>query len=328
MNFNKRSQWIFFKTGIVFVILILIQCKEDRSVRAQIEQIPVAIEIDRFDEKFAKTNAANFLELKRNYAYLFHEQYADSIWINRLQDTIQQEINKELAVVFSELDELETELGSFYQHLLFYFPKTKVPHIVTLSNYVQYKERIWLDEGFLCIALDNYLGVDHKFYSGFPQFVRVNLKPEQIVVDLANIYAKKILVSNKKRSFVSKAVQYGKELYLMQLLLSKHTPNGVIGYSKTQWKWAKDNELQMWRYFVERDLLFDTNPKLNQQFLNPAPFSKFYLELDAESPARIGRYLGWQIVNTFMQKTNSSLEQLLLKDNEALFQESNYKPNK
>ena len=64
-----------------------------------------------------------------------------------------------------------------------------------------------------------------------------------------------------------------------------------IGYSEKNYNWAIENEENIWMYFIERKLLFSTETKLNKRFLENAPFSKFYLEDDRQSPGRIGVWL-------------------------------------
>jgi len=59
------------------------------------------------------------------------------------------------------------------------------------------------------------------------------------------------------------------------------------------------------------------------------PFSKFRLELDSESPGRLGRYVGWQIVRAFMDKNPEvTLTELLDIPADEIFKKSNYKPEK
>ena len=107
-----------------------------------------------------------------------------------------------------------------------------------------------------------------------------------------------------------------------------HTDGQKITYSQDQLVWARANEEPMWRHFIENELLYSTDIKLSQRFLDPAPFSKFGLELDNESPGQLGRYLGWQIVRSFMNKNEVSLQQLMNLSAEDIFKKSNYKPNK
>ena len=64
---------------------------------------------------------------------------------------------------------------------------------------------------------------------------------------------------------------------------------------------GKENEIFIWKYFIENKLLYDTNRELVNRFINPAPFSKFYLELDRESPGKIGQWIGWNIVKSYVK---------------------------
>jgi hypothetical protein len=43
----------------------------------------------------------------------------------------------------------------------------------------------------------------------------------------------------------------------------------------------------MWRYY-RKEMLYSDDQKLMPRFINPAPFSKFYLEIDNESPGQVG----------------------------------------
>ena len=87
--------------------------------------------------------------------------------------------------------------------------------------------------------------------------------------------------------------------------------------------------MYIWRYFIERQILYKTDPDLVQRLLEPAPFSKFYLELDNESPGRVGRWIGWQIVKSFMdQKSETSTQELLRMPAQKLFNLSKYKPKR
>ena len=99
-------------------------------------------------------------------------------------------------------------------------------------------------------------------------------------------------------------------------------------YTEEQLKWAQENEAYIWMYIIEKELLYSTDPELNNRFINPAPFSKFYLEIDNESPGRIGQFIGWQIVRAYMQNNPVPLHEMLLKDAKSLFEESKFKPDK
>ena len=46
------------------------------------------------------------------------------------------------------------------------------------------------------------------------------------------------------------------------------------------------------------------------------------------SPGRIGQRIGWQIVRSFMDNNDVSLQDLLSLDEEEIFKNSKYKPRK
>ena len=102
-----------------------------------------------------------------------------------------------------------------------------------------------------------------------------------------------------------------------------------IAYTEEELVWVQDNELYIWQYFIERQLLYKTDPDLVQRLLEPAPFSKFYLELDNESPGRVGRWIGWQITRSFInQNPEISVDELLKMPAQTLFNSSKYKPKR
>ena len=101
-----------------------------------------------------------------------------------------------------------------------------------------------------------------------------------------------------------------------------------IGYTREQLDWAISNESYIWRFFIEKELLYSTDSSLASRFINPAPFSKFYLELDSESPGRLGCYMGWQIVRSYMEHNNVGLMDMLQMDANEIFNNAKFKPRK
>lgn len=100
-----------------------------------------------------------------------------------------------------------------------------------------------------------------------------------------------------------------------------------IYYSDEQLKWADENETEIWSFFVERNLIYSTDNRLEDRFINLSPYSKFYLELDNESSPRIGQYIGWQIVKAYLKKfPKTSLNDLLEQESDVIFKKSKYKP--
>ncbi|HET8735605.1 MAG TPA: gliding motility lipoprotein GldB [Pricia sp.] len=307
---------------------LLSGCSDSEKVADEIEKINVDLKISRFDREFAKAEPLDIPILKKAYPYLFPAQYTDSIWVAKLQDSLQVELLSEVASAFPDFSEEEQDLELLFKHIKYYFPDYRVPDVVTLTSDVDYHNRIVMTDSLLLIALDNYLGPDHRFYQGFSDYIAEELNKKYLVSDVASAFAKQVVPAPKRRTFLAQMVYYGKELYLKDKLLPFISDAQKIKYSEEELAWAQANEEQIWRNFIEQEHLYSTDNKLGPRFLDPAPFSKFGLALDNESPGRIGRYVGWQIVRAFMEKNEVSLQQMLGLSAAEIFKKSKYKPEK
>jgi gliding motility-associated lipoprotein GldB len=332
---SLKMKWLFkyfsvpvFRNFVLLIVLLLSSCGESDKTEEEIAKVAIDLHISRFDQEFANATAEDIPKLKAKYPYLFPEQFPDSVWIAKLTDTIQVELFDEVDKTFGDLDQESADLESLFKHIKYYFPETKTPHVVTLTSDVRYDNRIILVDSLLLIGLDNYLGDDHHFYEGIQRYIASSLDKKFLISDVTSAFSKKVLSYPRNRTLLSRMVYYGKELYLKDKLIPSATDPQKIGYSEEEMEWAKANEEQMWKYFVERELLYSTDATLDKKFLDPAPFSKFGLELDNESPPRLGRYMGWQIVRAFMEKTDTGLKQMLGMPADEILKQSNYKPKR
>ncbi|WP_461532053.1 gliding motility lipoprotein GldB [Sinomicrobium sp.] len=313
---------------VVFAVVLFVSCKGDHGLEDQISKIPIELHLNRFDKDFSEAEPADLPRLKTSYPFLFPDRYPDSIWIAKMKDSLQIELSAEVQQAFPDFSTEQEQLRKLFQHIKYYFPRFEAPEVVTLTSDVDYQNRVIWTDSLLLVSLDCYLGADHHFYRGIPVYVSKKFSGKNIVPEVALAYARMQVPPNHKRSFVDELIYEGKLLYFCDLFLPEVSDAQKMGYTEEEIAWAKANEQEMWRYFVERDLLFSTDSRLSDRFILPAPFSKFYLELDNESPGELGRFIGWQIVRSYMKNNNVSLQQLLQLPAEQLFRESRYKPGK
>lgn len=316
------------KLLLFFTVLALFSCENKSETEEEIEKVEVDFDVIRFDEKFAEASTESLPELKAEYPYLFPEQFGDEVWEEKLSDTIQQEINDEVASAFPDFSPVEDELHRFFQHIKYYFPAFETPDVITITSEVDYKNKVVIAEDKLFIALDTYLGEEHHFYIGLQEYLKKNFRKSQILPDVAQAYAEKYVPRPQSRTFLAHMIYYGKMLYLKDLWIPFRSDADKIGYTQEELEWAESNEEQIWRQFVDNEYIFDTDSELYTRFLYPAPFSKFYLALDNESPDRLGQYIGWQIVRKYMDRNEVSVEEMLKTDAETIFNNANYKPTK
>ncbi|MEC8247910.1 MAG: gliding motility lipoprotein GldB, partial [Bacteroidota bacterium] len=151
---------------------------------------------------------------------------------------------------------------------------------------------------------------------------------DQIVMDLVDSYAARWINEPKRNTFLAELIYQGKKLYLKDLWVPSAEDSIKIGYTKAELQWAHDNAFYIWQYFIENELLYSTDPKLTTRFISAAPFSRFNLELDSETPGGIGRYIGWQIVKSYVKNNDTSLLNLLQMDSQTIFNKAKFKPKK
>lgn len=317
------------KLIIIFLIICsFYSCRKESGTEKDIAKINIDFTVERFDRIFAESSSRDLPKLKEAFPFLFSSKIPDSIWVNKMQDTIQIELSNETNTIFNDFENVKSEIVQLFKHLKYYFPEFKIPRVITVTSNVDYRNKVIVTDSIVLIALDNYLGEEHEFYGGIPQYLVQNFNKNQITPDLADEYAKKYSYQSQKKTFLDDMIYFGKRLYFKDVVLPLKTDSEKLGYTSDQLDWAMNNESEIWRYFIENELLYSTDASLSSRFLNPAPFSKFYLELDAESPGRIGQYMGWQIVRSYMENNTVSLNDMLIKDPTEIYISSKFKPRK
>jgi len=317
-----KFKFFIFLTVVFFVI----QCKKN-NVEDEINSIPISINFDRFDKKFYNIDSFKLNDLKKEYSYLFPEKFDDIVWVNRRKDSLQLILKNAIEKKIENFDFVEDEINYLFKHVKYYFPKTNIPKIVTLINNVDYQSKIIYLDSLVLISLDTYLGKNHEIYNGIPNYIKYDMDISFLSSHIADKFLDRKINYPNERTFLSQMLYYGKKLYLKEKLLPLKNDTILIGYSKKDFTWAKENEIYIWKYFIEKELLYNTDSKLIRRFLDPSPFSKFYLEIDNQSPGKIGRWIGWQIVRSFMKKNPEvKIEDLIFKSSQELFIKSGYKP--
>ncbi|WP_130735365.1 gliding motility lipoprotein GldB [Flavobacterium sp. J27] len=316
------------KLFLASIILLLFACKPENKVEEKVSEIPVTFKVERFDKQFYESDSSNINTVKAAYPFLFPEGNEDSVWTNKLKNPLLQDLYKEVQKKYPTTAKIEPELEHLFQHIQYYFPDYKTPRVITVISEVDREAKAIYADQLVFIALDCYLGKDHPFYVDFSEYQRIGFEENQILPDLVTSFSYGKISRPLDRTLLSIMIYYGKELYLKDKLIPEYSDATKIGYTEQQLAWCKENEYQMWSYFIENNLLYESNVKNEFRFINEAPFSKFYLEIDNESPGRVGQWLGWQIVRSYMENNSISLDQLLVTDAKTIFEKSKYKPNK
>ncbi|WP_073412418.1 gliding motility lipoprotein GldB [Flavobacterium defluvii] len=311
---------------VVVLCLFFLSCDQKTKVEKEVEEIPVDIKVERFDKAFFETKPEDLSKIKKQYPYFFPGN-DDNVWLQKMKEPIWREVYDEVQKKYSNFEPVREEFNELFKHVKYYFPKTKIPKVITVIGEMDYNAKAIYADSLVVVALELYLGKDHKFYE-FPNYIKYNFEEKQIMPDVVSSFTYRNIPAYPDKNLISQMIFEGKQLYAKDLLLPNYTDAEKMGYSPEQIKWCEENESYMWRYFLENEMLYSVDPKLTTRFIAPAPFSKFYLEIDNDSPGRVGAWIGWQIVRSYMKNNNVSLSELLKINAKEIFEKSKYKPKK
>ena len=116
---------ILAKVKPIFILLsvfvILSSCNDSDKVAKEIAAVPMDLKIARFDREFASSGEEGLPGLRKMYPYLFPAP--DSVWIAKMNDSLQIELFQEVGNAFRSFEDEEEGLVQLFKHIKYYFPE-------------------------------------------------------------------------------------------------------------------------------------------------------------------------------------------------------------
>ncbi|MGV3698086.1 gliding motility lipoprotein GldB [Flavobacterium sp.] len=313
---------------VLMVLAAFVSCDKKSKVEKEIEETPpVELKVYRFEKAFFDTPPSELANVKAEYPFFFPEGTPDEVWIEKMKNPLWRELYQEVEKKYSDFGKQTNEIEDLFKHIKYFFPKATLPKVYTVIAEMDHNNKTIYANDKLIIALELYLGKDHKFYDK-AKYIEQNFEERQMMPDIVTSFSLGKIPPPKENTLIEEMIYYGKQLYMKDELLPDYNDAEKIGYTPEEIAWCQENESYMWRYFIDEQLLYSTDSKLPGRFINVAPFSKFYREVDNDSPGRVGQWIGWQIVRSFMQNNEVSMPDMLKMDARELFEKSKYKPKK
>lgn len=315
--------------GVCALLILLGSCDSKSKIEKQVEAIPVKTDLVRFEQAFYGSKPEDLPRIKKQFPEFFPYEVPDSVWTNKMVNKDWQALYHEVEKRYKDFSTEQNEIDEVFKHVKYYFPKVKEPVIYTVIGEMDNTTKAIYTNNMLIVSLEMYLGKNHPFYAGIAKYIRDNFEPRQMMPDVVAAIGFKVIPRSRQDDFISLMVDAGKELYLKDLLIPSYTDAEKIGYTPEQLKFCQENEAYVWENFIQNNYLYSSDPKLANRFVNLAPFSKFYLEIDNETPGRIGQWVGWQIIRSFVENNEKvTPKELLAMDAHRIFEGSKYKPKK
>ncbi|MCK9399544.1 MAG: hypothetical protein M0Q51_06065 [Bacteroidales bacterium] len=258
----------------------------------------------------------------------------DTLKVIQIQDFINDRFNRELfrksGEVYPDLNFLEDGLTKTFGNIKAVYPEFQIPRVYTYISGLLYEFPVQYIDSVIVIGIDMFLGWDFEQYraAGLPVYLTRRMEPANIIPECSRQIAFSLLPENPQtKTLLDQMIIHGKVLYAMDLFVPGTPDSLKIGYTKSQLKWCFENESELWRLFIDQEMLFRSDPALNSRFIQDGPFTA---GLPDGSPAMLGRWTGWQIVRSFMKKNSGiTLRQLFeLADSQQILSQSGYKPKK
>ena len=286
------------------------------SVKQDIEQLYANYEL------FMPIFVEGILGLQTEDTSYLCEMYAQF-----LTDTVMgfAQTNTTAQELFANVDSLQEALNTGFSRLHFLYPEWEIP---TLYLFVSgFNSSVMYYENIMGVGVDMYLGSEYPYYNQVVyDYQKQTMRKACVAGDVLSLYlAYHISYNSKYNRLLEQMIFRGKQLFLLAQLLPNEPVWEVIGYSKEQWDWCEQYEQAIWNRIMQKRDLFKTESNVLSSYMNDGPFTA---EVTQDSPGRLGVWVGWRIVDSYMRNNKDVTLRELMNENDAqkILEQSYYKP--
>ncbi|MBR1786502.1 MAG: hypothetical protein IJ756_05000 [Paludibacteraceae bacterium] len=337
----------FCKSLLIISLLclfVLTSCKKGRTYfpgNLQEQQL----EVVRFDSAFIHADTTQIRQLLTDWYSRYPDfmpvfaedilgvdvsdtDYLAQVIPQFLADTLYhfKETNARVDSIFSDFIGIFEPAEKAFARLKYLYPDLQIPKIYTFVSGFN-ASLFFLPNEDIALGLDMYLGSDYPYYNQVVyRYQMLTMRPECIPVDVVSaVLFRNIPQVSTQGRLIDNMFYRGSVMYLLAQLVPNEPAYEIIGYTKEQWDWAVKYERDIWNLMVSNKVLFETNRLLLSSYLNDGPFCN---EISQDCPSRIGTWIGWRIVEKYMNRNKDiSMQQLMLiNDSELILEESHYRP--
>ena len=328
---------------LTFLLLIslsalLFSCEQDScSNIAELSDIVVETEIIRLEDKiFAAQSPSEIRELLAPHT-LYRQQYAnltgtqeDSLFYQEYfrlkQDPHIDTLYQQTKQAFSSIETIRNDFEQAFRHIKYYYPEFTSPTIyTTFTGLGSLGSDLFVSDSLIVISLDFFVGENARFRPQVYDYMLSRYSPEYIVPSSVMILSNRFNHTNQSdASLLAEMIYYGKSYYFMQQVMPCTPDTLLLGYDKEQIATIEQNTQMIWSHFIDNELLYETSHVVKPRYVGERPST---LEINAKIPGRVGRWLGWRIVEDYASKTDQTLPQVMqTADAQQIFTQAKYRP--
>ncbi len=329
---------------VLIIAVVLFSACDKNPYHKKVSNIQVDFSIEQFHsdiQQLAKNyTIENQQKLQTKYGSFFNSYLADvqkhfypdlsidSALIKFMDEKWTQELYQKSDSCFSKNEKaFNKKIRNALQYYKYYFPNKEIPNFYTFITGVNYSMAI--DSNVIAIGIDKYLGANCDFYNSMTieSYIKRNMTPEKLPSDLMRALAEYDYPEMFDEDYLlAKMLQCGRYQYFVKCMLPDEPDSLLWGFTQQQMTFCEKSEGEFWKYLISTDnILFSTDYMVQKRFIDDGPFTIVFTK---DSPARVGQWIGFKIVESFMQNNpNITIEELFsIKSAKEIMNKAKYNP--
>lgn len=323
-------------------LLLLASCHDqapEYKSKLDIKPEPYSLHFERYEDVLFNLDTANFqqelMAIQNHYHVFLSGDLNNPEAVQYLKDFATDpfciNLYHKVKTAFPDLAMVQPMVEGVFAHFHHYYPDIKIPTEVftCVTGISADVPPVQVIEDKLVISLDWYLDGDEVYDQiGMPRYMSQRTNVATLAKDVANrLYMDYLYEWRKQGQVVGEMVFYGRLNFFIEAMCPDISDNVMLGYSEDQWRWAVENEGQLWADIVGSKRLYDAGLDAYMMFFGDGPFTQAY---GNESPSRLGEFFGLNIIRSYVSHHDDfNLQQFMKrKDLQNIFQDSGYKPKK
>jgi hypothetical protein len=328
---------------IFLATLFLSGCKHHGRFDVDVDKIALNVPIHRFDKDLNAVDPLHVKEgldgLNRKYGSAYLNLYFSKIMqLNSgdngqlmqmatlfLKDTTVRSVFRESLRQYADISDIQKKVTNAFKRIHHFFPEKKIPQLYLHVS--MFNQSLVVDENIISLSIDNYLGDKYYGYkkADVYDYLLYNMRREKVAPDFVTAFLMTEFAQPYTDKFLDNMLFRGKVMFLLSVLMPDEQPEVLMGYTRAQMEWCKDNEKSMWLNIMDKRQLFSNDPMLSTTYFNDAPFTS---AVSRESPGRVGIWIGWQVIKQYMEHhSKMTLSELMANTNyQQIMEQSSYKP--
>jgi len=322
--------------------VLLLGCQSNQKT-PDVSAIDVPLTTIRFEQAFfaidtLKSDAS--LQKLANQEHFFTQDFLYNILGTTPQTASQdlpqflnayQSMYKQVSTQFTSIKAEEAAIKEGLKYVKYYFPDYKLPtKLITFIGPINsFGNIITIDA--LAVGLQMYLGKKDPIYlteegqNLYPVYVSRRFERAYMATNcMKNIIDDLYPLQDAGAPLCEQMVEAGKRLYFLKKVLPHEADSIVTGYTAAQLEGCYKSEKDIWSFFVQNNLLYEKDPSLIGDYMHDGPNTAVFGD---SSPGYIGQFVGYRIVEAFLEKNKeTSLDKLLKIPAKIIFEQAKYKP--